>query len=120
MAVQLTVQFIAENGKAHITVCGEQEKSYDASVPLNISLYLNPTQFYEPEDILSIVLTGFNKSKSSRFFSGGGFIDQASNKMAAPYGALTSDTSFRRSEEVYLFADTCPLSSVYIVCLCIL
>ncbi|XP_064489033.1 low-density lipoprotein receptor-related protein 12-like [Ornithodoros turicata] len=56
------VEFTADTGKSHITVCGETMKSYDTGVPLNISLYLNPTQFYEPGTILKLVLTGFNKT----------------------------------------------------------
>ncbi|CAN7989866.1 unnamed protein product, partial [Ixodes pacificus] len=55
-------QFSADSGKTHITVCGEGIKSYDTSVPLNVSVYLNPTVTYEQEFLFSLVLTSFNKS----------------------------------------------------------
>ncbi|KAG0415532.1 hypothetical protein HPB47_007296, partial [Ixodes persulcatus] len=37
------IEFSADSGKTHITVCGEGIMSYDTSVPLNLSVYLNPT-----------------------------------------------------------------------------
>lgn len=56
------IEFKGESGRVHTTSCGQGVKSYDMPVPLTVHLFTNPTQYYTPGEIISFVLTGFNKT----------------------------------------------------------
>ncbi|KAH9379445.1 hypothetical protein HPB48_012264 [Haemaphysalis longicornis] len=43
-------------------LCGSRAGSYELSVPMDVKLYTNPTQSYEPGQLVSFVITGYNKT----------------------------------------------------------
>ncbi|KAL3235896.1 hypothetical protein MRX96_022326 [Rhipicephalus microplus] len=54
--------FTGEGGRNHLTVCGSDLRSYETTVPFNVQMYINPTQYYEPGELVAFVITGYNKS----------------------------------------------------------
>ncbi|KAL1417351.1 hypothetical protein MTO96_026931, partial [Rhipicephalus appendiculatus] len=55
------VEFTGEGGRNHLTVCGSDLRSYETTVPFNVQMYINPTQYYEPGELVAFVITGYNK-----------------------------------------------------------
>lgn len=111
------IEFKGEGGRMHTTSCGEGgAKSYDMPVPLTVHLFTNPTQSYRPGEIISFVLTGFNKT-TQEDCKGGSFTCSNARCINEGFACDGIDNCGDNSDEKYFLSSMCimPMTALVLI-----
>lgn len=110
------VEFTGEGGRNHLTVCGSDLRSYEATVPFNVQMYINPTQYYEPGELVAFVITGYNKTTQDDC-KGGSFTCANSRCIWDGFSCDKTDNCGDGSDEKYFVSSMCimPMTALVLI-----
>lgn len=110
------IEFTAEGGRNHLTVCGSDKKSYEVTVPFVVKMYINPTQSYEPGELVSFFLTGYNKTTQDDC-KGGSFTCANSRCIWEGFSCDKTDNCGDSSDEQFFVSSMCimPMTALVLI-----